>query len=212
MTEVSQPTLVFPQLEPMASTRMEAEWTCDPGQGHVAPASLDGACSSRSHEECYIEFQNASSFYVDIEVVWRNKRSLGDAFAGVKFFAGWIRHRRTLSRSRKPEDSKDGLRSGDSAELRGTLAPETIAEDQGTIRYVAPKDCKEVYIITRARIEMSDDPVTIKEKAYDLTDKKWELTSTDSRILAYFDDDDLKRLKRVRDERKKTAQRIYGGD
>lgn len=211
MTEVSQPILVLPRLEPEASTQMEAEWTCELEPDTTPPFS-DTACSPRSHEECYIEFRNASSFYIDVAVVWRNKRPsrAGDTFAGVKLFAGRVFHGTFRSRHYNPEDSKDGLRPGDSMEFRETLAPETIAEDQRTIRYVVPNDCKEVYVITRARIEMSDDPVTIKEKAYDLTDKRWILTSTDSRILAYFDDDDLKRLKRIRDERTKSAQRIFG--
>lgn len=89
----------------------------------------------------------------------------------------------------------------DDVVFRGRLDPDTADDPGSTIRFDALEGCREVFVTARARIDRSDYPTTVKEKTYNVARGGWSLTSTDKRIVPYFNDDDLWRLRAIQTAR-----------
>lgn len=156
-----------------------------------------------------IEFANASSFHMEYEVIWRNKPKP----VGTTRHRGWG-GRFALSKRAfglgVGKDTRKHLSFEDSRELCERLGPNTWNHVNGKLVYNPPEDCKEVLVIAKARIEPSDPPVTVKEKAYSVDGHRWKLTSANSRIVPFFGDEDLERLSCVREARRRIETLVAG--
>lgn len=159
----------------------------------------------------HIQIQNNSKFIVDVEIKWRNRPKQVN---GIRR-RGWLARLGITSNNvdigvKGGADNEEHFNFENSAELKQRLEPQANGEIAEPIIFEKQKECDDLYIILKACIEPKDNPTMFKMKAYYMTEGSYDMKATDTEIMAYFDNDDLQRLKRVRAKRDQVIRDTFG--